>query len=59
MVESDETFVLSEDQINAETKSTMEIINSTIDNMTLNVSSQELKALFSELYSESLSLEIE
>ena len=59
MVESDETFVLSEDQINAETKSTMEIINSTIDNMTLNVSTQELKTLFAELYSESLSLEIE
>ena len=59
VVESDETFVLSEDQINAETKSTMEIINSTIDNMTLNVSTQELKTLFSELYSESLSLEVE
>ena len=59
VVESDETFVLSEDQINAETKSTMEIINNTIDNMTVNVSIQELKTLFSELYSESLSLEIE
>ena len=59
VVESDETFVLSEDQINTETKSTMEIINSTIDNMTLNVPTQELKTLFSELYSESLSLEVE
>lgn len=58
IVESDLEFGLSEDELNVETQSTMEIIDSTIDNMTLNVPPTELKKLFHELYNEALNIEV-
>jgi len=58
IVESDLEFGLSQDELNVETQSTMEIIDSTIDSMTVNVSTTDLKKLFHELYNEAMNIEV-
>lgn len=58
IVNSDIELGLSEEETNIETQSTMEIINSTIDNMNLEVPTDDLKKLFHELYNESLKIEV-
>lgn len=48
---------LTEEEMRIETLSTMEIIESTIDNMIVDVSKNDLKRLFHDLYNESLQME--
>lgn len=49
---------LTDEEMRIETLSTMEIIDSTVDNMILDVSKDDLKSLFHDLYKESLQMEI-
>lgn len=58
IVESEVELGLSEDDMNIEMQSTIEVIESTIDNMSLNVPNEELKKLFYELYNEAMNNEV-
>lgn len=58
VIEADVAIGLSDEEINIETKSTMEIIDSTIENMSLLVPKDNLKQLFHELYKEALDIEV-
>lgn len=60
IVESNEQLELSEDEVNLETLSTIEVIESTIDNMQeMNVPKPDIKKLFRDLYNEALQVEAE
>lgn len=58
IIEADVAIGLSDEEINIETKTTMEIIDSTIENMSLLVEKDDLKQLFHELYKEALDIEV-
>lgn len=60
IIESNDALELSEDEVNLETLSTIEVIESTIDSMQeMNVDKGDIKKLFRELYNEALQVEAE
>jgi len=58
IIESDIELGLSDEEMNIEAKSTMEIIDMTVENMTIDVDKKDLKQLFHELYNEALQIEV-
>lgn len=58
IIDSELVEELSAEEVNIETKTTSEIIDSTIDALSLQVNKDSLKKLFHELYKEALDLEV-